>query len=81
MIRKILFLGVLGLASLQGFSQAKPKPKAGTLATVVMTIVVEEVYPIARKVVVSQAKQLIRGVTCTGKSGTANYTPHSCKTN
>lgn len=27
MIRKILFLGVLGLASLQGYTQSKPKPK------------------------------------------------------
>ena len=27
MIRKILFVGVLGLASLHGYTQSKPKPK------------------------------------------------------
>ena len=46
-------LAILAGATGSAEAAAKPKPKAGTLATVVMTIVVEEVYPIARKVVVS----------------------------
>jgi len=50
MIRKILFLGVLGLASLQGFSQAKPKAKPAAKPAALKTSIDSVSYAIGQDI-------------------------------